>query len=168
MRSIVLMLAVACAALPSMAQSKVAIVDFQKAIMGTAEIKKAQTALEAQFKPRQDAIQKLQNELQQISSQLQSLAGKLKPQDEQDMRIQGQRKERELQRLTEDLQGDVDRERNDILQKSGRQMREVVSKVSAEKGFDVVIDSSNTLYFKDALEITNDVITAYDSAHPAN
>lgn len=168
MRSIVFMLVAASIAVPAAAQSKVAIVDFQKAIMGTAEIKKAQAALEARFKPRQDAMQKLQNELQQIATQLQTMAGKLPPQSEADLRIQGQRKERELQRMNEDLQGDVDRERNDILQKSGRQMREVVSKMSAEKGFDVVIDSSNTLYFKDALEVTTDAITAYDSAYPAN
>lgn len=167
MRSFVLILVAVCAALPAAAQSKVAVVDFQKALLGTAELKKAQADLETRFKPRQDAMQKLQNELQQISGQLQTMAGKLQPQAEQDLRIQGQRKERELQRLTEDLQGDVDRERNDILQKSGRQMREVVSKVSAEKGFDVVVDSSNTLYFKDALDITNDMIAAYDAAHPA-
>lgn len=168
MRSVVLMLAAAALTLvPAAAQVKVGIVDFQKAVLGTAEIKKAQTELEARFKPRQDAMQKLQNELQQISAQLQSMQGKLTPQAESDLRVQGQRKERELQRLNDDLQADVDRDRNDILQKAGRQMREVVSKMAAEKAFDVVIDSANTLFFKDALDVTAEAIASYDKAYPA-
>lgn len=168
MRSVVLMLAAAALTLvPAAAQVKVGIVDFQKAVLGTAEIKKAQTELEARFKPRQDAMQKLQNELQQISAQLQSMQGKLTPQAESDLRVQGQRKERELQRLNDDLQADVDRDRNDILQKAGRQMREVVSKMAAEKAFDVVIDSANTLFFKDALDVTTEAIASYDKAYPA-
>lgn len=168
MRSVVLMLVAAALTLaPAAAQVKVGVVDFQKAVLGSAEIKKAQTELEARFKPRQDAMQKLQNELQQISAQLQSMQGKLTPQAESDLRVQGQRKERELQRLNDDLQADVDRDRNDILQKSGRQMREIVTKMATEKGFDVVIDSANTLFFKDALDVTNEAIAAYDKAYPA-
>ncbi len=159
--------AAALTLVPAAAQVKVGIVDFQKAVLGTAEIKKAQTELEARFKPRQDAMQKLQNELQQISAQLQSMQGKLTPQAESDLRVQGQRKERELQRLNDDLQADVDRDRNDILQKAGRQMREVVSKMAAEKAFDVVIDSANTLFFKDALDVTAEAIASYDKAYPA-
>lgn len=158
--------ATALSAIPAVAQLKVGVVDFQKAVLGSAEIKKAQADLEARFRPRQEAMQKLQTELQQISAQLQSMSGKLTPQAEGDLRSQGTRKERELQRMNEDLQADVDRERNDILQRSGRQMREVVSKMAAEKGFDVVIDSANTLFFKDVLDVTNDAVVSYDKAYP--
>jgi hypothetical protein len=31
----------------------------------------------------------------------------------------------------------------------------------------MVVDISNTVYFKPALEITNDAIAAYDKAYPA-
>ena len=46
-------------------------------------------------------------------------------------------------------------------------MQEVVKKLAEEKGFDVVTDISNTVYFKPALEITNDALTAYNKAYPA-
>ena len=36
-----------------------------------------------------------------------------------------------------------------------------------EKGFDVVVDASNTVFFKPALEITADALAAYDKAYPA-
>ncbi|MDX2180763.1 MAG: OmpH family outer membrane protein [Bryobacteraceae bacterium] len=166
MYRLVLPLALIVAA-PVCAQVKLGIVDLQKAILGTAEIKKAQSDLEAKFKPRQDAAAKLDRELQSIQQQLQTMAGKLTPQAEADLQAQGARKQRDLQRLTEDLQADVDRERNDILQKAGRQMTEVLKKLAESKGLDVVLDRATTLYAKDALEVTTDAIAAYDAAHPA-
>ena len=46
-------------------------------------------------------------------------------------------------------------------------MQEVVKKLAEEKGIDVVVDISNTVYFKPALEMTTESIAAYDKAYPA-
>ncbi len=146
------------------AQLKVAVINSQKALLDTEEIKKAQKDLEAKFKPRQDQMAKLDKDLQDIQAQLQS--GKLNQLGEQDAQAQGQRKQRELQRLQQDLQEDVDRERNDILQRAGTRMQEVVKKLAEEKGLDLVVDTSNTVYYKAALEITPDAVAAYNKTYP--
>ena len=146
------------------AQTKMAVVNSQKAILDTAEIKKAQVDLEAKFKPRQDQMARLTKELQDIQTQLQS--GKLNQQGEQELTVLGQRKQRELQRLQDDLQADVDRERNDILQRSGTHMQEIVKKLADEKGLDVVIDTSNTIFYKSSLDLTAEAVAAYDKAYP--
>src|SRR4029453_19205103 len=138
------------------AQTKLAIINTQQAVLDTAEIKKAQGELEAKFKPRQAAIEKLQKEIADLSAQLQAGQGNLNAQAEQNIQITGQRKQRELQRLQEDVQGDVDRERNEILQMTGGRMQEVVRKLAEEKGLDVVVDAANTLYFKPALDLTKE------------
>jgi Skp family chaperone for outer membrane proteins len=46
-------------------------------------------------------------------------------------------------------------------------MQEVVKKVAEEKGADMVVDTQTTIYFKPAMEITADVLAAYNKAHPA-
>jgi outer membrane protein len=148
------------------AQTKVAVINLQKAVLESDEIKKASTELEAKFKPRQQELEKLQNDIQVIQQQLQTNAGKLNPQAEADLNAQGARKQRDLQRKTEDLQGDVDRERNEILGKSTQKMGEVVKKLAEEKGYDLVVDVSNTIYFKPALDITSEAMTAYNKAYP--
>jgi len=158
--------ALLAAASAGSAQTKIAIINLQRAVLESAEIKKASAELEAKYRPRQQAIEKLQRDIQALQQNLQSNAGKLTPQAEADITAQGQRKQRELTRLTEDLQGDVDRERNEILSRSSQRMQEVVKKLAEEKGFDVVTDISNTVYFKPALEITTESIAAYDKAHP--
>ncbi|MDP2998299.1 MAG: OmpH family outer membrane protein [Bryobacterales bacterium] len=148
------------------AQSKIAVINLQKAVVDTAEIKKASAELEAKYRPRQEQMEKLQKEIQSLQQQLQNLQGKLTPQAEQDMVGQGQKKQRDLQRISEDLQADVDRERTDILNRSGQRMTVVVKKLAEEKGYDAVVEISNLVYFKAALEITTDATVAYDKTYP--
>lgn len=148
------------------AQSKVAIINLQKALLDTAEMKKAQAEMEARYKPRQDSIDKLQRELAELQRNLQSNAGKLQPAAEQEMVNRGQRAQIELKRQTEDLQADVERDRNDILQRGGQRIQEVIKKVAEAQGVDVVVDSGNTLYFKPTLDVTPAVTTEYDKTYP--
>ena len=166
-----LRLAMACLALVSLSragfsQTKVAIVSLQRAVLGCAEIKKASAAMEAKYKPRQQEMEKLQRELAGIQQQLQTNSGKLTPAAEADLNAQGQHKQRELQRINDDLQADVTAERNDILGSTGGRMKEVVKKLAEEKGIDVIVDEQSTLFFKSALDLTADAIVAYDKAYP--
>jgi len=149
----------------SMAQVKLGVLNSQKAVLDTAEIKKAQTELETKFKPRQEKIVLLQKELEDLQNKING--GKLTDQNLQEAQLSGQRKQRELTRLTEDLQADVDRERNEVLQRCGTRMQEVVKALAEQKGLDVVIDQTNTVYMKPALDLTAEATAAYDKAHPA-
>jgi outer membrane protein len=143
---------------------KIAVINTQKALLETDDIKKAQADLEAKFKPRQDQMVKIQKELEDNQAQLQS--GKLNELGTQEMQTEGQRKQRELQRMQQDLQEDVERERTEILQRAGTRMQEVVKKLADEKGLDIVIDSANTLFYKAAFEITAEATAAYNKAYP--
>ncbi len=149
----------------AVAPAKVAIINAQKAVADTQEIKKAQAGLENKYRPRQQALQTLQNQLQSIQQQLST--PNLPPDKESQLRATGTQKQKELQRLSEDLQSDVNGERQDILTRAGRQMTDVVRKIAEERGIDVVIDISNTIYFKPALDITVEATAAYDKTYPA-
>ena len=151
----------------ALAQSKVGVINLQKAVLESAEIKAASAAMEARYKPRVSQLDQLNKEIQAIGDNLQKNSGKLTPQAEAGLQADGQRKQREAQRINEDLQADVERERNDILTKSTTKMQTVVKQVADAKGLDIVIDVPYAVYFKAALDITNDVIAAYDKAYPA-
>ena len=148
------------------AQTKIGVIDLRRAILDTAEMKKASADLAAKYKPRQDALEKAQRELQDLQQQVESSQGRLSPQGEADLQARGQRKQREVQRLQQDLQDDVNHERDVILQSAGQRMTEVVKKLADEKGLDIVVDTTQTVSFKPALDITNDAIVAFDKAYP--
>jgi outer membrane protein len=151
----------------AMAQTKVGVVSLQKAILDTAEIKKASNDMQARYKKRQDDLDKASRELNDIQTQLQAAQGKLSASGEADLTARGQRKEREVKRLDEDLRADVERDRNEVLARAQTRMLEIVKKVSDEKGLDCVVEASAVITFKPALDITTDVVAAYDKAHPA-
>jgi len=169
-RSLAIRLALLCLAISPLvssasAQIKVAVVNVQQAMLDSDELKKISAQLESKFKPRQDELLKLQNDLQSIQQQISS--GKLNQQAIADLQAQGQRKQRDAQRLSDDLQQDFDRDRQDVLGKAGQRMQEIVKKMAEEKGLDLVVDVSQTLYFKPALDITPEALAAYNKAYPA-
>src|SRR5260370_33432804 len=63
-------LAVAAAYAQAIPPSRVAIINAQKSVADTQEMKKAQAALEAKYRPRQQEIETLQRDLQTIQQQL--------------------------------------------------------------------------------------------------
>lgn len=148
------------------AQLKVAVINSQQAVLQTAEIKKASVDLEAKYKPRTAEIEKQRKELEGIQQKLQGGA-KLSQQVAADLNAQGQRIQRDLQRMSQDLQEEVDAERNEILTKSSQHMQAVVRKLAEERGLDFVVDAGSTLYVKPALDITKDAVAAFDQAYPA-
>ena len=151
---------------PAGAQTKVGVVNFQKALLDTVELKKASLDLQNKYKPRQDQIGKVQSELNDLQTQLQSSQGKLSPAGEADLQARAQRKQTEYQRLSQDLQDDANSERDTVLKRAGQRMVEIVKKIAEEKGLDVVVDSQYTLFSKPAIEITAEATAAYDKAYP--
>ena len=147
------------------AQVKVGIINMQRAVLGTDEIKKASADMQAKFKPRQDQLDKLQKDMADIQSKLQTQ--QMPPAAQADLTAEGQRKQREAQRISEDLQADVERERTDILQRASSRMAEVVKKLAEDKGLDVIVDTTTTVFYKPALEVTEEAMAAYNKTYPA-
>jgi len=159
----------ACSALIAFAQGgwaqvKVAVVNIQAAVYATAEVKKADAQMQAQFKPRQEEIENLRKEIEALSSRLQS--GKLSAQDESDITVLGKRRQIELQRKQDDYNTDVQAFQSEVLQRTAAKMQAVVKKMAEERGFDLVMEASTAIYFKSAMDITADATTAYDKANP--
>jgi outer membrane protein len=153
--------------LPSAAQTKVGIVNLQKALQDTAEIKAAEAALKAKYGPQQEALAKLEREVAQLQQEGQANQEKYTEAALAELGNKITIKQRQLQRNGEGLQSAVDRERQDILRRVGQRFQEVVKKVAEEKGFDCIIDTANLLYSKAGLDISVEVTAAYDKAYPA-
>lgn len=160
--------AAASASAPSTSANptRVGIINLQKALLDTAELKRASADLQTKYKPKQDEIEKLQREIQDIQTQLQSSAGKLSQVGQDDLQASGDQKQRQVQRLTDELQTDVDQERNQILQRAQTRMYQIVKKIADEKNLDVIVDTTTVFFYKPALDITTEATAAYDKAYP--
>jgi len=146
-------------------QVKIGIVDVQAALAQTAEVKKALADLDAKYKPRQEQGAKLQKELAAISQQL-SLGDKLTVQAQNDLSMQSTRKQRELTRIQEDLQADVNRDQSEIVTRCTARIEQISVKLAEERGLDAILAAGAAVYFKPVLDLTKDVVAAYDKAYP--
>ena len=154
-------------AVPAMAQSKVGVIDFQRAVVETAEFKKAYGDLEARYKPKQEALQKAQQEQQDLETQLRSSQGQLSQAGAAELQAKGQRKQVQVERLQQDLQEDFEGERDAALRVVSTRMNDVLKKLAADRTLDMIADSSALHFFGPALDVTDAAIKAYDAAHPA-
>ena len=163
-RAIVASVALFVGAQAGFSQIKIAVVRSQDAMMGTAEVKKADAQMQATFKPRQDELAQLAKEIDALTAQLQS--GKMTDQQAMDAQNLLKRKQTEGQRKQDDLNSDAEAFRQDVVQKSAAKMQAVIKKLAEEKGYDLVVEYNACPFVKAALDITNEVIAAYDKTYP--
>jgi outer membrane protein len=148
------------------AQSKVGIISLQKALEGCGEVKMAQAELEARYKPRGERLAQLERELTKLNQDAETNQAKYTEAAMNDLLLSIQRKQRDFERQRQLLNDDLNRDRNELLQKFGGRMQDVIKKLSEEKGLDMVVDVTNLLYYKPALDLSAEATAAYDKAYP--
>lgn len=153
------------ASVQAQAQLKIGVINVQKALGDTDELKKASAELQKKYQPRTDEMEKIQKELESIDAQLNS--GKLNQQATLELQATGTRKQRDLQRMSDDLNADGDKDRQEVLAKMSQKMQDVINKLAEDKGVDLIVEASQTLYAKPALDLTADATAAYNKANPA-
>jgi len=154
-------------AAPAQAQLKVAVVDLQKALQSTAEIKQAEADLKARYGPRQEQVSTLEREIAKLQSDAEAGQGKYTEAAMAELMAQLQTKQRQYQRNAQALQDEVNRDRQDILSRVGQRLQDVVKAIAEAKDLDLVVDVSASLYVKPALDISAEVTAEYDKKFPA-
>jgi outer membrane protein len=146
---------------------KVGVVSLQKALEGTAELKQAEVDLRTKFGPRQDQLAEMEKDLAKMQQDYSGNQGKYNDAALAELGQKIQRRQLQLQRNSTALQEEVNRDRQDVLQRIGKNLQEVIRKVADEKGLDLVVDSTAALFSKPAMDISADVTVAYDKAYPS-
>jgi outer membrane protein len=166
MRFVLSAVAALALAAPMLAQTKIGVVDFQRAVVDTAEFKRAFADLELKYKPKQDQLAKAQQELGDIETQLRASSGQLSQAGTAELQARGQRKQLQVDRLTQDLQEDFEGERDAALRVVSTRMNDVLKKVASEKTLDIIADTTALHFFGPTLDVTDAAIAAYNAAHP--
>jgi outer membrane protein len=155
----------------SAADNKVGIVSIQDAIANTNEGKKELDALQQKFAPRQAALQTQNDELENLKKQLQAQSDKLSDEERNSRVRSATEKQKGLQRSAEDFQNEVQTAEQEILNRLGKKMLDVMEKYAKANGYAVVLDVSNpqtpVLYAHPGTNITKNLIDAYNAESPA-
>jgi outer membrane protein len=148
----------------------VAIINLRGAIGSTAEGKQASAELQSQFAPRSAEIDTLTKQISDLQQKLQAGQGKLSQEEEARLTAEGQRLTQRLDRRRNDFQEDASAAQQDVLERIGRKMVDVLDRFARENGFSIVLDTSGQnspiLYASNQIDVTQDIIRLYDQAYP--
>jgi outer membrane protein len=148
----------------------VGIINLRGAIGSTAEGKQASAELQSQFAPRSTEIDALTKQISDLQQKLQAGTGKLSQEEETRLTAEGQRLTQRLDRRRNDFQEDATAAQQEVLERIGRKMVDVLDRYARENGFSVVLDTSGQnspiLYASNQVDVTQDIIRLYDQQYP--
>ncbi len=147
---------------------KVAVVDFQKALDAVQDGEAARKKLDAAMKDKQASIKTLETQLKAMKDEydkqsliLSEAARKQKEQEFMNAQMQyqqtAQQSEAEMQQMYVQLM-------EGLLAK----MRAIAGEIGKEKGYDLILETSagGVVYWGSTLDITQELITRYNSKNP--
>jgi len=149
---------------------KIGVVNIQEAILSTGEGKKAMAELQKKYLPRQQEVNKLQQDIQAITDQLQKQAATLSDDEQQRLNRDLEEKQKLLKRTTEDAQADFATDRNDMFRRIGQKMVKQIDDYARQNGFVLIIGSDQVpiYYAAKEVDLTEQIVRLYDAANPSD
>ena len=153
------------------AGTKIGVVNVQDAIIATNEGKKEFDALQQRFAPKQNDLKALNEEVEKMKADLQAKGDKLN-EDERARQVKLlEAKQKTLQRNFDDAQSEFQTAEQEVVNRIGQKMLNVMDKYAKTNGYAVIIDVSNpqtpVLWASQGNYITKDIVDAYNAEAPS-
>jgi len=159
------------AAMTVQAQTKVAAINIQAAIIGTKDGQKAAAELTAKMQPKKRELEQKQNEIASLQDQLNKGQNTMSDAAKADLYKNVEAKKKSLQRQMEDAQADLEADQNKLMQQLGQKIVAVIERYARDNGYTMVVDVGNpntpVIYASPSVEITKEVIELYDKSTAA-
>ena len=150
--------------------SNVVVVDFEGAVVGSAEGKRASDKFNGTVQAKQNELGKKQQELDDQQKKLQNGARTLSDQAKSDLQRDIDRRTTELQRLNEDAQKELSLTRDELLRPIADRASAILNAMAKESNYTLVIDISNpetnVIWKNPKNDITEELIKRIDASAP--
>lgn len=164
-------LALAAEAQTAPAQTqKIGVLNMQDALVATKDGQKAVAELRSKYSPKDQELQKRQQELTAKQEQYRKTQNTISEAAKATLERDIDTMQRTMQRDVDDVKQDMDADQQRMVNELGQKMMQVISKYAADNQFTAVFDVSgqpnNILYASNTADITQAVIALYDKAAP--
>jgi outer membrane protein len=150
--------------------SNIAVVDFERAIVESAEGKKSSDKFNATVQAKQADLEKKQREIEDLQKKLQAGTRTLSDSAKADIQRDIDRRNTELQRVNEDAQKEMQALRDELLRPIAQVATQILNGMAAEQGYTLVIDSSNPennlVFVNPKNDITAELVKRINAATP--
>jgi len=145
---------------------KVAIIDSQKAFDRSAQGQKVIALLQDKENEIKASLKQRQEEINSLQDKFASQRLTLNEEALRQLKLEIDKKEAENKKYEQDSSIEFDQFKAKLIKKMRDEMLSIVDELVKERGYDLVFDlsSSGLIYFRPALDITEEVIKKYDEA----
>ncbi|HWU44071.1 MAG TPA: OmpH family outer membrane protein [Bdellovibrio sp.] len=163
MKKWILGMAVLMAAMVAQAESKVAVVDMQKAIQSTSAGKKAKADLESDFNKKKKELEKKEADLKKMGEELEKKKSVLSEEALGKKQTEFQEEMLKYREVVGKSQSEIQKKEMELTAPILEKMKKVIAKLAKEKGYSLVLENSQAILFSAAEnDLTDDVIKAYE------
>lgn len=149
-------------------KAKYGVIDVQSVILNVEEGKRARASLEKEIKAKEKELIQQKNDLDQMNKQWKDQAALLSEAARMKKQQEFQEKFMALRNAEMSLQQEIKIKEQKATQQIYIKVAQLVQKFAEAKGFEAVFEAntSGVMYLKNPVDITNDVISAFEKAAP--
>ena len=153
---------------PQAIPAKIALVAFEQAVLATNEGQRTIQDIQTKYKPKKDQIETLSAEVDSLKKQLQSAPATL-PDAERATRLKSiDTKEKQVTREAEDAQNAYNAELQEAYSKLAPKVSATLKKYVSDNGYTILLDvssqQSNVMWIGPNIDVTQAVVTAYNTS----
>jgi outer membrane protein len=151
------------ASAPAHAQTKIAVVDMQRAVMQTEEGMRAQATLKRMFDSRQHDLDRRQKSLVEERKHLERQSRVLSRAAFQRRMEHWQRRMVEVQTKFVEYNKELAKKQSELTDPVIRKLFRTIKRLATRRGVDVVVDKTAVPYARTDLDLTDKVVQMYNS-----
>lgn len=143
-----------------------AVIDYQQILREAEAAKSIREQIEARRKAYQDEISQEEERLREADQAFAKQSSILSPEARAEKRREFEKEVVEVQRLVQERRSELDRASAMALNEVKKVLIEIVTGMADERGFNVVLPSSEVLFFARKIDLTEDVLAELDARLP--
>jgi outer membrane protein len=142
--------------------------NFNAAVLGTAEAQRALGGLQKKYSPREQHLQKLNDDIEASKKSLKEGAAKLTEADKSQQLRELDTKEKQLQREAEDFKNDSQADSQQVFQQVAQKVFLFLQEFSKQHGYSAVLERGTDTapvvwYAANDVDITDQIVKGYDA-----
>jgi outer membrane protein len=154
------------AAAQKLPETVVAVIDYQRILREAAAARSIRDQIEARRQAYQEEISREEQRLHEEDKEFARQRSVLSPEAFAEKRRAFEEDVAEVQRMVQERRRELDRLSAAALDEVKQALIEIVTSMADERGFNLVLPSSELLFFARALDLTEEVLAALDARLP--
>jgi outer membrane protein len=149
--------------------NKIGTINIEQAIFASNEGQRDFEALSKKLEPKQTELKNMNDEVESLKKQLSNQGEKLNEDSRGALVKQVEDKQKRLERSVQDARDDAQSQQNEIAQRILQKMAPIIVKYAGDKGFGLIMDTSNpwpqgpVLWAGPSVDITKAIVDTYNA-----